>query len=147
MRRAGGSRVELSGTRRDFCHQKHIKGIRKKIQPQRNHDVAHPCCQAQGCHPFHTWGNNERSLAWGKQTTRLPGSEALLCAPWCARWRVHTPSISPALRSHSPTSRPPADASWMSSLLWALTGSGKASSGSEMTYAYLSQSVYHLGSR
>lgn len=70
------------------------------------------------------------------------------CGPHAATLAsLPTPSISLALFSHSPTSRPLVNSSWLSSMLtWAPAGSDEASSRPEMTDVLcFPESVSHLG--
>lgn len=80
----------------------------------------------------------------GPGTGRGPPT-AGLCGPHAATLAaLPTLSISLALFSHSPTSRPPVSSSWRSSMLpWAATGSGEASSRPGMTQVLFPGPISH----
>lgn len=97
-----------------------------------------PVCSAQGSR---WWGNRRGQRGWGGRPSRCwdPGPRATPAA------HQPTPSISLALFSHSPTSRPPVNSSWLSTLTWAPPGSGEAFSGPEMIDGSVSHPPMDLG--
>lgn len=105
----------------------------KATQPQ-----SKTVCSAQG--PW--WWGNRRGRGVGVEGPAAAGPPGPRAA---AAAHQPTPSISLALFSHSPTSRPPVNSSWLSTLTWAPPGSGEVFSGPEMIDGSISHQLMDLG--
>lgn len=92
-------------------------------------------------------GETQGGPGWGGMAGTEGGPPTTGRTVWSSSASLPTPSISLALFSHSATSRPPVNSSWLSSTLtWAPTGSGGASSGPEMTdVLHFPGPISHLG--
>lgn len=122
--------------------QRHVKATRQheSLEDHRQPHSVLPTCPGGG------W-KHERALS-GAGTERGPPTTGH-CGPHAATGAsLPTLSISLALFSHSPTSRPLVSSPWLSSTLaWAPAGSGEASSRPGMTDMLFPGAASHLTQR